>query len=56
MIKNKKFIFVLALALLITLVASYFLTKQPTPKTLKSGDKDPETGCTVTTNGGALCN
>jgi hypothetical protein len=58
--RNKKLIIFLIVVLICALIASYLFLRD-NAKTLKPGDKDPKTGCTVVQvdkNGivSALCN
>lgn len=53
--RNKKFIIVLVMMLLIALTISFLLVRNNDTETLKPGDTDPETGCIITDGGGATC-
>ena len=56
MIKNKWLIVGLVVLLVIAFFVSFLLMRNDT-KTLKPGDRDPETGCVVGADGrGLLCN
>lgn len=56
MIKNKKLIITLVAVLIVVFSISLILLRDQSPKSLKAGDKDPETGCIITDDGGAICN
>ena len=57
MIKKKKLIFGLILLLLLAALVSFFLLRSNEPATLKPGDIDPITGCTVGADfRGGICN
>jgi hypothetical protein len=56
MIKNKKLIITLVAVLIVVFTISFILLRDQSPKSLKAGDEDPETGCIITEGGGEICN